>query len=122
MNIKVLAVLLVVIVVAAVLFWPVEADTVNEPVPEEEATDDKPATIAWAKVDFYFGANGPSGYNRATEDDFWFDKIRVSKGEYHAQDPPTQSVASLLAQSLKWGTHQWEAKCRLQVLVEIATS
>jgi hypothetical protein len=109
MNPRLLAIVLVVIVVASVLFWPMEADTVNEPVLEEDATEDAPATIAWVKVDFQFIGRGPAGQDQAGAEDFDFKSIKVSKGEYFEKVGGTQSMAGLLAQSLKWGTHEWKA-------------
>jgi len=114
MNLRLAAVLTVVVLVAVVLLWPVQRGTVNEPVEESEATGANPATIAWAKVDFYFKGRGPSGHDEADEDDFWFDSIKVSKGKYVGQGGETQSIGSLLVQSLRWGSHQWEAKIRVQ--------
>ena len=74
--------------------------------PSSHAMTEK--TVAWAKIDFDFTGRGPAGYDRADADDFDFEEIKVSKGKYFGQKTATQSLAGLLAQSLKWGTHEWE--------------
>lgn len=53
----------------------------------------------------------PAGFDRA--DDFDFKEIKVSRGEYFGQRAGTQSLAGLLTQSLKWGTHEWTADIRV---------
>lgn len=115
MNPKMLAIVLVLVLVAAVMFWPVGADTVNDPVSEGEASedDDLDPTIGWAKIDFYWSATGPAGTDRAGPDNFDFKSIKVSKGKYFGQSAPSQSMFSLMTQSLKWGTHEWTTKIRV---------
>ena len=52
-------------------------------------------------------------YDMADADEFTLEKIKVNSGEYFGQGAGTQSLAGLLAQSLKWGTHDWEVDVRV---------
>ncbi len=92
----------IVIVAAAVLVWPTQAEEVNEPV------DDGPVqTIAWCKFDAYFTGTGPASGSTVDASAFSFEEVKVSKGRYvgDGTDVPTQSLLSTL--SLKWGNYDW---------------
>ena len=98
----------VVVLVATVMLWPVKAEEVNEPV--EEGPD---RTIAWVKFDAYFTGTGPEDRAEVGQNAFDFKEIRVSKGEYVSEgsDVPTASLFKSL--SLKWGNYNWKITLHL---------
>lgn len=98
-----------VLLVAAIMLWPVKAEEVNEPV--EEGPD---RTIGWVKFDVYFTGTGPEGRAEVGQNAFDFKEIRVSKGEYVGEGASNVPTASLFKSlSLRWGNYNWKITIHL---------
>ena len=97
MRLAIAVVALVLIVVAAVLLWPVASPTVND------ATDD---TIAWVRVSSMFEATHP-GPDFLDAEDFHFVENTIRRGEYEGE-AQTQSLLSTMSVDLGWSqAYKW---------------